>query len=207
MMRNRSGNMVRMIAFTIHASSIKTYIVTFVRLATRNDNGVKVNVLRLEIFQNSFTVNFVDGFIDNRKAGIVSFGMNTSCLQHLQIRWIQERSTRNHVDVVRNWQGVDIPPSFRRRHDSFLGRHCSRCALFYDDRFAGGSFRDFEHILWGPFEGSKYRFRSRIRVDFNKGIVLTLGIAARALFKAVVRATGSHIRFGSTCLYRTRFLR
>ena len=54
-----------------------TYFVAFVWLTARDHNGMKNNVSGLEVFHNSFPVNFVDGFVDDRKAGVVPFRVDT----------------------------------------------------------------------------------------------------------------------------------
>ena len=176
---------------TINDNYVHTHVIAFVWLSTFDNNSVKNDALRLEIVKDSLPINFIDGVIDDGKALVVSYGLDTSCIKQLHIGRVQYCSTLNHVDIVRNWQRVDISPSSRRPRHSFLGRNGRRPILFDAYGFSGSCFPDFKNIVWGPFERSESRFRSRLAIDLNKDISV-VGIAVRALFEAVIGTTRSH---------------
>ncbi len=74
-----AANVCDISSLTMHKNFHETYIVPLVRFSSFDNDSVKNNVLCLEIVEDLFSVDFVDGFINNSKTLVVSFGVNTCC--------------------------------------------------------------------------------------------------------------------------------
>lgn len=139
----------------IIVTKVPTYIRPLVSLPTVEDSSCELDALVDKVLADLVAIQLVDLGINHGKAAVVALGMDPGGIQKLRIGRIQQRSVRDHVDIVRDGEGEDVAPTPASSHRLGGGDDGRRRLLLHGHLLLGGGLFEFEDILRSPFQGTE----------------------------------------------------